>query len=119
MNGFNFYYDLNFSDCAQSQTTDTESTSQRSPRLLSAETVEVFAKDFRDDNVIELEKAANDDTFLANRFGNKNAYMFFSLRIFYDNAIYGRTRSNSSSTSSINAIESNEDGNKSSPLSPS
>ena len=73
------------------------------PRILSAETVEVFAKDFRNDNIKDIEKAANTDTFLANRyskkisssgfylltfihnrFGNKNAYMFFSLRIFYE-----------------------------------
>lgn len=56
------------------------------PQILSAETVEVFTKDFRNDNPKDMEKAANNDTFLANRFGNKNAYMFFSLRIFYDSA---------------------------------
>ena len=87
---------------------------KRFSRLLSAETVEVFAKDFRDDNVVELEKAANDDTFLANRFGNKNAYMFFSLRIFFDasdpNADLNadpnvRTKSNSSSNESVSALE--------------
>lgn len=52
------------------------------PKILSAETVEVFAKDYGDTD--HMEKAANDDTFLANRFGNKNAYLFFSLRIFYN-----------------------------------
>lgn len=56
------------------------------PRIFSAETVEVFAKDFRNDSPKDIEKAANTDTFLANRFGNKNAYMFFSLRIFYDSS---------------------------------
>lgn len=38
------------------------------PRILSAETVEVFSKDFRDDNAKDIEKAANTDTFLANRY---------------------------------------------------
>ena len=54
------------------------------PSVLSAETVEVFAKEFRNDNIQCTEKAANNDTFNVNRFGNKNAYMFFSLRIFFD-----------------------------------
>lgn len=55
------------------------------PDILSAETVEVFAKDVRNENARDIKKAANVDTFLANRFGNKNAYLFFSFRIFYDN----------------------------------
>lgn len=38
------------------------------PRILSAETVEVFAKDFRNDSPKDIEKAANTDTFLANRY---------------------------------------------------
>ena len=61
-----------------------ENKVQRCPRIITAETVEVFAREFRDDNSNELEKAANDDTFQYNRFGHKNAYMFFALRIFYD-----------------------------------
>lgn len=59
--------------------------------IVSAETVEVFAKDFRNENIRDTEKAANTDTFLANRFGNKNAYMFFSLRIFYDTNLLPKT----------------------------
>ncbi|XP_054167314.1 uncharacterized protein LOC128964703 [Oppia nitens] len=84
-------------------------TGQRWPRVLSAETVEVFAKDFRDDNVVELEKAALDDTFLANRFGSKNAYMFFSLRIFYQT--FDRTKCPKSSDNSIDTIDNNNDHN--------
>ncbi|XP_075675875.1 uncharacterized protein LOC113798638 isoform X2 [Dermatophagoides pteronyssinus] len=55
-------------------------------RILSAETVEIFMKDLPT-NRSDIERAANDDTFLVNRFGNKNAYLFFSFRLFYDSTL--------------------------------
>ncbi|KAH9426135.1 hypothetical protein DERP_007075 [Dermatophagoides pteronyssinus] len=52
----------------------------------TAETVEIFMKDLPT-NRSDIERAANDDTFLVNRFGNKNAYLFFSFRLFYDSTL--------------------------------
>lgn len=70
------------------------------PRILTAETVEVFSRDFRDDHIMELEKAASGDTFHFNRFGNKNAYMFMAIRVMIDVGICGPSPSCSTSRSS-------------------
>ena len=55
------------------------------PRLLSAETVEVFCKSEMSD---ELDKIVN-DTFQYNRFGTKNGYIFMILRVYFDIGFYG------------------------------
>lgn len=83
------------------------------PDILSAETVEVFAKDVRSENARDIKKAANVDTFLANRFGNKNAYLFFSLRLFYDNSSMSSSASTTLTTAgSISTFSASEDGDQ-------
>ncbi|CAG2110036.1 unnamed protein product [Medioppia subpectinata] len=58
-------------------------------RLLSAETVEVFAKDGDERN---LEKAL-EQTFQCNRLGSMNTYAFNAIRVYFDVGFYGRNRS--------------------------
>lgn len=58
---------------------ELDSPNPHKPRLLSAETVEVFSKS--DDN--ELEKAVG-DTFQWNRVGTKNGYIFMVFRVYFD-----------------------------------
>jgi len=58
-------------------------------RLLSAETVEVFAKDGDERN---LEKAL-EQTFQCNRLGSMNTFAFNAIRVYFDVGFYGRNRS--------------------------
>lgn len=61
-----------------------DTTNLHKPRLLSAETVEVFCKSEMSD---ELDKVV-DDTFQYNRFGTKNGYIFMILRVYFDIGFY-------------------------------
>ncbi len=74
-------------------------------RLLSAETVEVFAKDGDERN---LEKAL-EQTFQCNRLGSMNTYAFNAIRVYFDVGFYGRNRS--MSTMPPTTVASNFAGN--------
>ena len=54
----------------------------RKPRLLSAETVEIYTKNFSSDE-IEKEIESN-NCFQFNRLGTMNNFLYFSFRIYLD-----------------------------------
>ena len=50
------------------------------PRLLSAETVEIFCKDFSEEEIgMETE-----NTFKPNRIGTRNQFLFMAFRLYFD-----------------------------------
>ncbi|CAG2161784.1 unnamed protein product [Oppiella nova] len=65
-------------------------------RLLSAETVEVFAKDEHN-----LEKAL-EQTFQCNRLGSMNTFAFSAIRVYFDVGFYGRQNRSMSTMPAIN-----------------
>ena len=84
-------------------------------RILSAETVEVFAKDGDERN---LEKAL-EQTFQCNRLGSMNTFAFNAIRVYFDVGFYGRNRSMSTMpapvahtpTASFSAVSAEESAN--------
>lgn len=50
-------------------------------RILGIETVEIYSLDFDGANDVKM---AGQETFQCYRFGNKNSYMCFGFRVFYD-----------------------------------
>ncbi|UXI20052.1 Pre-mRNA-splicing factor ATP-dependent RNA helicase [Sarcoptes scabiei] len=80
----------------------------RTLRLISAQTVSVFTKDFGNSCRSDIEKYANNNTFLANRFGSKNAYLFFSFRLFFNALSSSRSQSSPSSSIYTRSLQSTE-----------
>ncbi|XP_054161102.1 uncharacterized protein LOC128959187 [Oppia nitens] len=58
-------------------------------RIMSAETVQVFAKDGDDRNLCR----ALEQTFQCNRLGLMNTFAFNAIRVYFDVGFYGRNRS--------------------------
>lgn len=56
------------------------------PRLLSAETVEIFCKDFSEDEIT----FETENTFKPNRIGTKNQFLFMAFRVYFDAGFTGR-----------------------------
>lgn len=69
----------------------TSGDEKHKSRILSAETVEVYAKDADEKN---LEKAL-EETFQCNRLGSLNTLAFMAIRVYFDVGFYGRNRSQS------------------------
>ncbi|KAI1289768.1 hypothetical protein HDE_09260 [Halotydeus destructor] len=65
------------------------------PRLLSAETVEIFTKDFSEDEI----RGETENTFKFNRIGTMNQFLYMAFRVYFDVGHHGRhLRSNSISS---------------------
>lgn len=60
--------------------TNDEIACGRRPRVLSAETVEIFTKNFTDDEI----RAETENTFKFNRIGVRNSFLFIALRVYFD-----------------------------------
>lgn len=56
------------------------------PRLLSAETVEIFTKDFTEDEI----KDQTENTFQFNRIGTMNSFLYMAFRVYFDVGYYGK-----------------------------
>lgn len=55
------------------------------PRLLSAETVEIFCKDFSEYEI----KLETENTFKPNRIGTMNQFLFMAFRVYFDVGYFG------------------------------
>jgi len=53
---------------------------------LSAETVEIFCKDFSEEEI----KNETDNTFKPNRIGTMNQFLFMAFRVYFDIGYFGR-----------------------------
>lgn len=69
--------------------TDELSKYSRKPRILSAETVEIYTKNFSTE---EIEKET-ENVFQFNRLGTMNNFLYFSFRIYLDD-LDGRINQN-------------------------
>lgn len=76
---------------------DELATNSRKPRVLSAETVEIFTKDFSEEEI----QAETENTFQFNRIGTMNAFLYMAFRIYVDVGSHGRRRSRSASVASV------------------
>lgn len=75
----------------------------RKPRVLSAETVEIFTKDFSEQEI----RNETENTFQFNRIGTMNAFLYMAFRIYVDVGPYGRHRSRSKSVPSVHPRHQN------------
>ncbi|XP_015790368.1 uncharacterized protein LOC107367203 [Tetranychus urticae] len=57
------------------------------PRLLSAETVEIFCRQFSEEDI----KGETENTFQYNRIGTINCFLFMAFRVYFDVGQVGRT----------------------------
>ena len=69
------------------------------PRLLSAETVEIFTKDFTEDEI----RSETENTFKPNRIGTLNQFLFMAFRIYFDVGFFGRNDRSRSICSTVSS----------------
>lgn len=78
------------------------------PRLLSAETVEFFCKDFSEYEI----KLETENTFKPNRIGTMNQFLFMAFRVYFDVGYFGN-RMESRRVSTTIATPGSSSGNRS------
>ncbi|RWS29280.1 hypothetical protein B4U80_00675 [Leptotrombidium deliense] len=67
------------------------------PRLLSAETVEIFTKDFSEEEI----RSETENTFQFNRIGTMNSFLYMAFRVYFDVGFYGRKCRSKSISSTV------------------
>lgn len=95
-----WYYYLLFIEskiCLESES--EEGLRQLRPRLLSAETVEIFSKDFTEEEI----RNETENTFKPNRIGTMNQFLFMAFRIYFDCGYIGRHSRSKSISSGIHS----------------
>lgn len=84
---------------AEIESEDGEEIRSHPPRLLSAETVEIFTKDFTEDEI----RSETENTFKPNRIGTMNQFLFMAFRIYFDVGYIGRHQRSRSISSSVHS----------------
>ncbi|RWS15785.1 hypothetical protein B4U79_02259 [Dinothrombium tinctorium] len=73
------------------------------PQLLSAETVEIFTKEFTEEEI----KAETENTFQFNRIGTMNSFLFVAFRVYFDVGFLCRKYRSKSISSTISTHKHN------------